>query len=160
MIHRKRHTISIILVILAVMTVPGLLVGGMKISGNEQASTAKAWDVIANLRALKGAALMYYVDNISEDKNVTIPAKDDLLKYSDSIADIRIAESREQAEGGEYIITSLDESDSWYAGYKLAQTDTDIITKLAARAGRLGLLQADGTTPYEALGREIYIRIR
>ena len=134
---RKGFTLAELLI---VITVIGVLASMMMVSSNEAVSTSRATDIMANLRALKGAALMHYVDsydvysktNRAEDTRGTNFNISLLTKYVD-VPDL--------SENG-YKFVEDEDTGRWYVGYVFNMNDSDIKPKLAARAKALGLLNA------------------
>lgn len=146
MMKRKGFTMAELLI---VITVIGVLASMMMVSSNEAVSTSRATDIIANLRALKGAALMHYVDSMDFYNANTDPNQ----KFD--IEKIRKYVDRDAGNDGEklgdtdgYFAYEVQEGDlkgRWYVGYMFNKNDTDVIPKLAARAKSLALLKANGT---------------
>ena len=134
---RKGFTLAELLI---VITVIGVLASMMMVSSNEAVSTSRATDIIANLRAIKGAALMHYVDSMdtyskterAEDEKFNL---DKVRKYID-VAGL--------SDNGYRVYE--DDNGKWYVGYVFNKNDNDIIPKLAARAKTLGLLKATSDT--------------
>ena len=144
---RKGFTMAELLI---VITVIGVLASMMMVSSNEAVATSRATDIIANLRALKGAALMHYVDsmdyyNSNTDDSVKLKIEN-LRKYVDREAG---EEGSKLGQGDGYFAfeaTADGIKGRWYVGYIFNKNDTDIIPKLTARAKSLALLKAAGAS--------------
>ncbi len=82
---RKGFTLVELLIVIVVI---GILSAMMMISSTEAVSSAKAANIIGNMRALKTAALAYYVDNVggqgSSSLSITISAISKYLSGTDT----------------------------------------------------------------------------
>lgn len=141
--------------LLIVIVVIGILSAMMMLSSTEAVTSAKASNIVSNLRNLKTAALAMYIDSMDKFDNGTINALNfnDVVRYMNGGKDF--------TEKG-YSITS---NDGWYLQYTISGTTsekTQIQQKLKGRAASVGLLKdntkATGNT-YEG-GPTVYYFVR
>ena len=150
--NRKGFTLVELLIVIVVI---GVLSAMMMLSSTEAVSSAKAADVISNLRNIKTAVLAWYADNLDRvngkyqiyKKDGTDPqligtfTKDkggeaEFLKYLNNDNSIKLTK-KESAADGEYFLSGEDGGKNWYVGYKT--NDTKIKEKLESRASSVGL---------------------
>lgn len=120
--------------LLIVIVVIGVLSAMMMLSSTEAVSSARASNIVSNLRNLKTAALAFYVDHVDSYDRATVTDnikghKPDIMKYMGN-------------DGGnvtgDYTFTGTT-SNTWYVYYKI-QNDANVRTKLAGRAKSTGLI--------------------
>ncbi|MBQ9419466.1 MAG: type II secretion system protein [Synergistaceae bacterium] len=146
--------------LLIVIVVIGVLSAMMMLSSTEAVSSAKASNIISNLRNLKTATLAWYADNLDkiqtdgrvkiDDTTKPIQEWDDsyihLLKYlnGESIPYKKGATS----DSGFYCVFDAGGSDrtTWYVGYRFNDGEDTVREKIRNRASSLGLHFTD-TTP-------------
>ncbi|MBR1657924.1 MAG: type II secretion system protein [Synergistaceae bacterium] len=152
---RKGFTLVELLIVIVVI---GILSAMMMLSSTEAVTSAKASNIISNLRNLKTAALAYYVDHLdyledSKNSSATI-SMSDVAKYlnsspsqsSTSSTAENVTTTTYTADGFVYSITTAKRNDNattlaekkWYL--KVVVNDTNVQTKLAGRAKSVGLL--------------------
>lgn len=147
--------------LLIVIVVIGVLSAMMMLSSTEAVSSAKAADVISNLRNIKTAVLAWYADNLDrvkpdnksgayqifyktdgKDTKDLIGSftkkggKAEFLKYLNNDNSIKLTQ-KEEAKDGEYFLSGEDSGKTWYVGYRT--NDTKIKEKLESRASSVGL---------------------
>ncbi len=151
-IKRKGFTLVELLIVIVVI---GVLSAMMMLSSTEAVTSAKASNIVSNLRNLKTAALAYYVDNYdaAEAESFTTLDTASVLNYmSSGSADI----------GGEYTFTidGKGSSAAWFVNCKV--TDTRVRTKLQGRAKSVGLLAnaTSGDKTEYSNGESVHYRIR
>ena len=134
-IKRKGFTLVELLIVIVVI---GILSAMMMLSSTEAVSSAKASNIVTNLRNLKTAALACYVDSLdyfaSADK---VPTINDVVKYLNN--------GSELPEAGNYDIVNKD--GDWYIMYAIQGSTSErnsIKQKLAGRASSLGLKGSTG----------------
>ncbi len=120
--------------LLIVIVVIGVLSAMMMLSSTEAVSSARASNIVSNLRNLKTAALAFYVDHVDsyDQANVTADIKDKkpaILTYMGNGAD---------SVTNDYGFTGTN-SNTWYVYYHI-QNDANVKTKLAGRAKSTGLI--------------------
>ena len=160
-IKRRGFTLVELLIVIVVI---GVLAAMMMLSSTEAVSSAKANNVISNLRNIKTAVLSWYADNLDRvDQNGNIALKDnptdkktltnyiddgtanagEFLAYLNNDSSIKLTNNDKSKEGG-YILAIGSKGDNnvkakkWYVGYN-AGNNTDVQAKLAARASSIGL---------------------
>lgn len=146
-IKRKGFTLVELLIVIVVI---GILSAMMMLSSTEAVSSAKASNIVTNLRNLKTAALALYVDSLDHfsDSTAAAPSIDDVVKYLNN--------GSELPERLKYKVHKNSAGD-WYIMYEIqgsTSEKTSIKQKLAGRASSLGLkgatgLTADPTTTYK-----------
>lgn len=151
---RKGFTLAELLI---VITVIGVLASMMMVSSNETVSTSRAMDIVANLRSLKGAALMHYIDSIDYYSTTEAQPDDFTIEKIRKYVDRETGEDADKLGRNEgYFAFEGREGSNlqgrWYVGYIFNKNDADIIPKLAARAKTLTLLAANGAGGDESAG--------
>ena len=127
--------------LLIVIVVIGVLSAMMMLSSTEAVSSAKAADIISDLRNLKTAALAYYADNIT-----TAETKD--FNLQNSSADVLKYLGTNKVNAG-YKFVGNQNIGSWYAQFDVS--DGKVKEKLASRASSVGLcLGASSKDVYNA----------
>ena len=130
---RKGFTLVELLIVIVVI---GVLSAMMMLSSTEAVSSARASNIISNLRNWKTAALAWYVDHINDVDAGTAEyvfstgnkAKSkDIAKYLNS----------ESAPG--YALDK-DTSGGWYIKYSGSDLNQNVVDKLNARRTSVGLL--------------------
>ncbi|MBQ7544544.1 MAG: type II secretion system protein [Synergistaceae bacterium] len=156
-IKRKGFTLVELLIVIVVI---GILAAMMMLSSTEAVSSAKANNIISNLRNLKTATLSWYTDNIdsvtynASSKKCTIKIGDTtydslsnyvlsnktaITKYLSNESSLTLmAKGDSTHKDGDYTLNDVNYKD-WYVSCKVG-TDAKVKEKLAARAGSLGLV--------------------
>ena len=174
--HREGFTLVELLIVIVVI---GVLSAMMMLSSTEAVSSAKASNIISNLRNLKTAALEFYTDNMdaltsSGNSTQLDPSKiadigtgspnylGTIVKSKTSIVtkylgdsgnlDINGGSSGQNycAEGG-YAVCCAENGKTWYALYRFAANETAIKDKIKSRAASIGLLGYDAKLDTNAL---------
>ena len=152
-IKRRGFTLVELLIVIVVI---GILSAMMMLSSTEAVTSAKASNIVSNLRNLKTAALAMYIDNMDKfDKNDYKIATTSTTE-SGGKKDCSITDVVKYMNGGEnfgdstgYSIEQTAAGD-WYLKYEIQGTGTEktqIKQKLKGRAKSVGLLkQATNTT--------------
>ena len=152
-IKRKGFTLVELLIVIVVI---GILSAMMMLSNTEAVSSAKANNIVSNLRNWKTAALSWYVDNIDrvtpagKVKNESGTGENDfahsgvtmdIAKYLsntfEATSDTRFVKD---SAGGRYYVDHIEKSGKyvWYIGYEMPTDDKNLQAKLEARAGSAG----------------------
>ena len=148
---RKGFTLVELLIVIVVI---GVLSAMMMLSSTEAVSSAKAADIVSDLRNLKTAALAYYADHLDAVEATGFDfSKDDvrkeIIKYmgSDSV-------------NAKYTFVKGTKNTEWYV--KCAETDSKVADKLDSRKGTVGLYptasSADKGTITSSTGAFMFIR--
>ncbi len=159
--------------LLIVIVVIGILSAMMMLSSTEAVTSAKASNIVSNLRNLKTAALAYYTDNMDaldavdkDGKHTTTPSINNVWKYMNNTeaetSDASQATSNVQdADNYKLIVegSTAATKGSWFLEYTITGTAsevTQIEQKLKGRAKSVGLLKstASTSTPYDAEGSD------
>ena len=136
---KKGFTLIEVLIVIAVI---GILSSMMMMSSTESVSTAKASNIISNLRNFSMAAMAYYTEHVDEvGKNPTGYHIElgTVTPYMHNEGDVPDKEN--------YIVTN--NGGTWWAGYKLSGTvdEGKIKQKLANRAESANLKGSGSDTP-------------
>ena len=147
--------------LLIVIVVIGVLSAMMMLSSTEAVSSARASNVISNMRNIKTAVLSWYTDNLDlvkfKDDNYQICEPNsnnnyvyigtmaekhasDFTKYlnTDSSLTISNLDKVKNTEGAYYLFSAGTKNESWYVGYVVG-SNTNLQSKIAGRAKTLGL---------------------
>ena len=165
--------------LLIVIVVIGILSAMMMLSSTEAVTSAKASNIVSNLRNLKTAALAYYTDNMdaldATGANAVTPDIKNVWKYMNNTAaetnDATQATSNVQdADNYKLVVenTTAATKGSWFLEYKITGTASEIKQiqqKLAGRAKSVGLLAGTTSTSTEygnggTLGANVYYFVR
>ena len=137
-IKRKGFTLVELLIVIVVI---GILSAMMMMSSTEAVTSAKASNIVSNLRNLKTAALAYFTDSMDYVATLTsTPAN-----FSKDIAQYLNAKANINEPGYDAHITSDGE---WYVTYEIKGTATEIARikdKLQGRAKTSGLCNVTGS---------------
>ena len=155
---RKGFTLVELLIVIVVI---GVLSAMMMLSSTEAVSSAKASDIVSDLRNLKTAALAYYADHIDDVE--ANPTK--ILTASGTDKAIFKYMNNEAITGYSFVHGTHDGfGKEWYVKYSGAHTSTvngSVNGKLAGRAGTVGIYgSADSSDKYEAGDTDVYMFIR
>ena len=154
--------------LLIVIVVIGVLSAMMMLSSTEAVSSAKANNVISNMRNIKTATLAWYADNLDKINaagHITINGtkkffhqwKDSdlgLSKYLNAGSSIKLNRLGDaKIPDDEYAVFAIEKKlgnnpvkingdtdrSTWYIGYKIPNGDSKLKEKLQSRASSLGL---------------------
>ena len=144
---RKGFSLVELLIVVVIM---GILGAGVMLSSGGAVASARALTIINDLRSLKEAALLFYLDNPD-----TAPTIAKLKKYIDNSEKI-------EDTGSKYDITKNDTTGEYFISYDLTSepNKAEVIKRLASRAKSAGLyssIAADTPTVYET-GDTVYIK--
>ena len=133
--------------LLIVIVVIGVLSAMMMLSSTEAVSSARASNIISNLRNLKTAALAWYADHVDIAENSAFKFVTENADGKTNIASADVVKymSNEGANGfADYDIKGS-AAENWYVVYQGA-FDSRVSEKLAGRAASVGLLGQDDKT--------------
>ena len=137
---RKGFTLVELLIVIVVI---GILSAMMMLSSTEATTSAKASNIVSNLRNLKTAALAYYTDHMDEFTanpalEITAEKNKEILKYLSGNKDGTNITDIEHYKG----TRSATDGNSWWVVYEItgsAAEQEGIKKKLTGRAKSLGL---------------------
>lgn len=144
---RKGFTLVELLIVIVVI---GILSAMMMLSSTEAVSSARAADIVSDLRNLKTAALAYYADNLV-DTGLTA---ENVKKYLGTVS----------IDTTKYGFETAESNTLWFVYAEVS--DASVKGKLASRAKSVGLLSAAtskdtfGDSDYYSSGAKAYYRIR
>ena len=135
--------------LLIVIVVIGILSAMMMLSSTEAVTSAKASNIVSNLRNLKTAALAYYVDHMDAMEGAKTVNADDSsyngLTFTKGSFSQDVAQYLNNNITDKGYSVSITDNGEWYVTYTIedgASTATEqagIITKLKGRAKSVGL---------------------
>lgn len=166
---RKGFTLVELLIVIVVI---GILSAMMMLSSTEAVSSARASNVVSNMRNIKTAALSYYTDNMDDvnaaetgdDAAGKVPTNDEFVKYLSNEKDASITNGKSAYS----VVVGDSATDQWYVKYDFSDvggTDqTRIGEKLAGRAKSVGLLK-EAKEDSDEYGKDktygtVYYRVR
>ena len=131
---RKGFTLVELLIVIVVI---GVLSAMMMLSSTEAVSSAKAADIISDLRNLKTAALAWYADNLASADKLgvanTTEASNTLNTYADKVAKYL----NNEVDTAKYNFGGKGEG-TWHVWCKV--DDTNVKDKLYSRKDSVGLV--------------------
>ncbi len=140
---RTRRSGFTLVELLIVIVVIGVLSAMMMLSSTEAVSSAKASNIVSNLRNLKTAATAMFVDY--QDYSLTngvigdeAGSMDIVIKYLNNASGVTTATNSEFKDYG-----IINKDDGWYV--YLRNVDTNLQPKLAGRASSVGLTGGSDT---------------
>ena len=151
--------------LLIVIVVIGVLSAMMMLSSTEAVSSAKAADIVSDLRNLKTAALAFYADNLaSADKDGFSLSGTDEAKYRTAI----LKYMNNGDADAHYKFVGTNQPDTWYVYYDTGvdgnQVTPTVSKKLESRAKSTGLLKEDKSSSYVGVDTgtpsDVYMFIR
>lgn len=172
---RKGFTLVELLIVIVVI---GILSAMMMLSSTEAVTSAKASNIVSNMRNIKTAALAYYTDNMDAVRDTTYTADsvvDDVTKNGTEAIATKIVNYLNNEKDSSIVganpaytvvVGSGTNLDEWYVKYAItndlgATEAARVKTKLAGRAKSVGLLAAsDGQATAYTTGENVYMRVR
>ena len=149
--------------LLIVIVVIGILSAMMMLSSTEAVTSAKASNIVSDMRNFKTAALSYYVDNLDKFTSGDASATTTTIALSDVTKYLNNSNAITDSRGFSIEVVS---SGDWYVKYDLSKAGSNseqkqIKEKLAGRAKSVGLFgEADGKTTYTKDKAAVYYFIR
>lgn len=142
--NRKGFSLVELLIVIVIM---GILGAGVMLSSSGAVASARALTIINDLRSLKEAALLFYLDNPD--------GTPDIAKLKTYI------ENSDKLTGTTYNIKQNENTNVYFIGYDLTKEPNkdEIIKRLASRAKSAGLYSDTNDTPtVYAEGGTVYIK--
>ena len=128
-IRREGFTLVELLIVIVVI---GILSAMMMLSSTEAVSSARASNIISNLRNLKTAALAYYTDNLDNPGNIGDTAtRTKILKYMSN-----------ESVDAKYKFVGDGADNKWFVYYE--NSDAKVGEKLKGRKSSVGLWEVTG----------------
>ncbi len=164
-IKREGFTLVELLIVIVVI---GVLSAMMMLSSTEAVSSAKAADIVSDLRNLKTAALAYYADNLDAvgETNFTITtATNNVANDTKRKAILKYMNNENVDTGYKFAQNDNKEWFVYYDGSNVSTANGKVNEKLVGRASSTGLL-ASATKPTDSApntyagGTSVYMFIR
>ena len=159
---RKGFTLVELLIVIVVI---GILSAMMMLSSTEAVTSAKASNIVSNLRNLKTAALAYYADNLDYfSKTPTAAISRDGTAGASNVLKYLGSTSSQIADMSNYHFGN--NGGEWYVSYDISQAGSateqqGIKTKLAGRAGSVGLCKSmSSKDKFDATATSVAVFIR
>ena len=151
---RKGFTLVELLIVIVII---GILAAAMLLSTGSATASAKASNVISDLRSMKSACLLLYADSMDDFDLGTVDFS--TLKPSEALK--KYVDNPEKYNSNyKFALTA----GKWYVGYTINPKDAggaEIKAKLAGKAKSVGLLGAANTANiYDGLGNTVYMVAR
>ena len=143
MIVRRGFSLVELMVVIVIM---GILGAGVMLSSSSAVASARALTIINDLRSLKEAALLFYLDNPD-----TAPSLDGLKTY---------IENPDKITDTLYKVTQNESTKAYFISYNLTNepNKAEVKTRLASRAKSAGLLGGIDGTVYDGTGETVYVK--
>ncbi|OPZ36071.1 MAG: Type II secretion system protein G precursor [Synergistetes bacterium ADurb.BinA166] len=147
---KKRSGFTLVELLIVIIII-GILAGAMLLVAGSGTDSAEATKIISDLRSLKSAALLYYADHPTSS---VAPTVTQLGGYMDRTL-----------PGANFAVSpNATSSDTWWVG-RIAIPEGGVRTKLAQRAGEVGLYNGSATAPtasedYDGNGANAWIKAR
>ena len=135
---RPGFTLVELLIVIAVI---GILMSGMLLSGSSATSSARALSIVNDLRVMKQAVFLMYLDSMDQFDKAESPLNFKDLKPDQVLA--RYVDNPGKYEGGRYGFA--EPNGKWYVFYNVGN-DAAVKTSLSGRAKTDGLLDNSGKT--------------
>ena len=153
---RKSRAGFTLVELLAVIVIIGILTSGILLSGGAATSSARALNIVNDLRGMKEAVLMMYIDKMDNfDSGNTDFSK---LKPHEALKDY--VDNPEKYDDAHYGFAV--DNGKWYVTYTIQNSDpgaADIKKALTGRAKSAGLFKDISRDPYNG-GEIVYMAVR
>ena len=151
---RSGFTLVELLIVIAVI---GILMSGMLLSGSSATSSARALSIVNDLRVMKQAVFLMYLDSMDHFDSGEAPTFENLTPAS---ALARYIDNPGKYEGDRYGF-AVSNTGKWYVTYTIGNDagTNEVKASLSGRAKTDGLLEKDGKEPYKG-GSEVYMLAR
>ncbi len=129
--------------LLIVIVVIGVLSAMMMLSSTEAVSSAKAADIVSDLRNLKTAALAWYADNLDYVEQRTQKSSSNFTALNNERTDIAKYMNNDNLDS-KYTFGGTKDPNTWFVWYDNTSTggnDKNVGAKLYSRAKSTGLVQ-------------------
>ncbi|MBR1672417.1 MAG: type II secretion system protein [Fretibacterium sp.] len=151
---RKGFTLAELLIVIVVI---GILMSGMLLSGSSATSSARALSIVSDLRVMKQAVLLMYIDSMDHFDRGLTPKFESLTP---AVALARYVDNPGKYDGRYRFAVSG--AGKWYVSYTVGEGDAgagEIKSNLTGRAGTDGLFEEAGQVPYKG-GPTVYMLAR
>ncbi|MCR5346781.1 MAG: prepilin-type N-terminal cleavage/methylation domain-containing protein [Fretibacterium sp.] len=143
--------------LLIVIGIIGILMSGLLLSGSSATSSARALNIVSDLRIMKQAVFMMYLDSMDHFDRGLDPKFETL---DPAVVLARYVENPGRYDGGQYGF-DVSSSGRWYIFYtigNIAGAD-EIKSSLSGRAKTEGLLEEGSNETYKG-GSKVYMLAR
>ena len=157
-IKRRGFTLVELLIVIVVI---GILSAMMMLSSTEAVSSARANNIISNLRNLKTAALAWYIDSLD-----MVEASGFTLADTTHFPYVKHYLNNDTASDlTDYHIVEATNNNikQWFVYYDKSKLDANVKLKLKARAASTGLLKGKANTTankYDGSDNHVYMLVR
>ena len=143
MIVRRGFSLVELMVVIVIM---GILGAGVMLSSSSAVASARALTIINDLRSLKEAALLFYLDN--PDTALSLDGLKTYIENPDKITDTL------------YKVTQNTTTNAYFISYNLTNepNKAEVKTRLVSRAKSAGLLGGIDGTVYDGTGETVYVK--
>ncbi len=139
--------------LLIVITIIGILSGGLMLTMSAGTDRAEATRIVTDLNSLKLAAGVYYADNVGGE-------------MTSGISNLKNYVSAPEKLDGEQTLYSFvidEDSGEWYVGYDISSASSGVRESLQKMAESNGLLKSTSTDTsdvYDGGTAGVYVRVR
>ena len=156
----NKHKGFTLIELLIVIVVMGILASMMMLSSSESVSTARASNIITNLRNFSMAAMALYTDSMDTFGKNPGTLKDDSDRLTELVKS-RMHNQGDIPDVGKYKVVNNEEDSTnklytWWAGYDLDSENSRVKEKLAGRANSAKLCESDSISTPPARGSNSY----
>ena len=150
-IEMNKHKGFTLIELLIVIVVMGILASMMMLSSSESVSTARASNIITNLRNFSMAAMALYTDSMDTFGKNPGTLKDDSDRLTELVKS-RMHNQGDIPDVGKYKVVNNEEDSTnklytWWAGYDLDSENSRVREKLEGRAESAKLKGSTNNTP-------------
>ncbi|MCR4818569.1 MAG: type II secretion system GspH family protein [Fretibacterium sp.] len=156
-IARLGFTLVELLIVIAVI---GILMSGMLLSGSSATSSARALNIVNDLRVMKQAVFLMYLDSMDHFDSGKSPKFKELIPAEVLSRYVDNPGKYEDSDGKRYGFAEFD--NRWYVFYDIGDVvgANEIKASLSGRARADGLLDEGGKKTYKGSGSKVYMLAR
>ena len=152
-IEMNKHKGFTLIELLIVIVVMGILASMMMLSSSESVSTARASNIITNLRNFSMAAMALYTDSMDTFGKNPGTLKDDSDRLTELVKS-RMHNQGDIPDVGNYLVKN--DEGTWWAGYNLDSENSRVREKLEGRAESAKLKGSPSNTPPDKSSADAY----